>query len=244
MNHQEIILQLIAVGGSILGCIIGAIISYFGVNKTLKQERRIQQQNRIIEAKRTRPNLTIKSIINSDEMECSFVPNVKIQILKIARVNMAEAVPQFEFVGNNIDEGSLSYFDFELENEGHSEICELSFTTSMSKYYNIIDFESRKYYIDEKMPSIDVLMTDLFVKPGDRLVIRVYFSRELDGDSYIPNINVWALDSTDYVWLQTLDVKKGKVSNSRFDRYDFYKSEHDLDGYVSYFKESYKMYLK
>ena len=92
----------------------------------------------------------------------------------------------------------------------------------------------------EKIPSIDVSLTDLCIKPGDRLTIRFYFSKELLEQKFIPNITFWILDSIDYMWMQTLDLNNEKISNSKLDRYGFYKSETDLDGYISDFKDSLK----
>ena len=235
----EIVSQLIAVGGSIIGCVIGGLITYFCSYKTLKQERKIEQQNRIIEAKKARPRLIIKNVSkNSDNL----IPDIKLQILKINNIVPRDTVPFFEFVGDNVNENKMSHYDFEFENEGHSEICDLDFTTTMSKYFNIINFDSRDYYIKNRIPNIDVTLTDLCIKPGDRFRLRIYFSKELLENSFLPNITFWALDSIDYLWMQTLYLKEEKISNSRLDRYNLYKAEMDIDGYISYFKETHDVY--
>ena len=186
----------------------------------------------------------IKSVGKSDERKMGGFPDIILQVLKIDKITPKPTVPLFEYVGNNLDEDKMYYYDYEFENVGHSEICELSFTTGMSKYFNIIAFDNRKFYIEEKIPNISVFVGDLFKKPGDKIMIRIYVSKELIEKGFIPNINIWILDPMDYVWMQTLDVRNGTVNNSRLDRYDFYKTEQDADAYISYIKESYEMCLK
>lgn len=235
--NQETISQLIAIAGSIGGVVIGGLITYFCSYKTLKQERKIEQQNRIIDAKKNRPRFIIDNVKFSNRMDNNISPNLSIVVLGIKNIVARDTVPYFEFIGENIDNKQLDFLDYELVNEGHSEICSLSITTTMSKYFNIIEYDSRDYYITNKIPNISVDSMDLFVKPGDRFILRVYFSKELINKNFIPNITLWAQDSVDYMWMQTIDLKEKQISNSRLDKYNFYKQEIDINSYIDRFKE-------
>ncbi|MCR5692946.1 MAG: hypothetical protein K6G74_03125 [Bacilli bacterium] len=203
-------MEWLAFAGSVLGGLISGLFTFIGVRLSISHDEYKKQRERIEKAKNEKPRLEIVSLKTVDEASETEVPNndCNVLALDIEKFRVEEGRSCFYYNEAALEIKNLTFAEYELINNGSTEIEDICVTSNIPDFMSLIEFERKDFYIKERFLNYGVWSNKRYIKPKDTFTLRVYYIKgEIPTTTFgCPELVIWLRDVNDFVWSQTLDA--------------------------------------
>lgn len=229
----------LAFAGSILGGLIGGLFTYFGVRLTLKYEREKEKKELLIKADAEKPRFEIVKYLDFDATKSNKKVNNDCNVLMLNINNFVNdhERAQFFYDEKALKDENLVFVEYELKNTGSTEISDICITGNLPKNLSLIELERKEFYITKKLLNYGVWSNKRYIKPGQTLILRVYYIKEqiIVSNLGTPVLTIWLNDINGRYWSQLLASPSQQIEISRYRKYSEFRESIDIDKAIECF---------
>ena len=228
--------------GSILGGLIGGLCTFLGVRLTLKHEREKEFKEIQRKAVEDKPRLEVIKYLDFEATKSSKKINndCNVLFLSINGFDDSDGIPRFYYNEKALDLKNLSFVEYCFKNTGKTEIDDVCITTNLQRNTAVFELERRDIYITENLLNYEVWANKRYIKPGQEIKIRVYYSKdEVIGSMISYPLTIWLHDINGRYWEQNFGSPNNDVEISRLSNRKTFRDHTNIDTAIDCFKNPY-----
>lgn len=233
----------LAFAGSILGGLIGGLFTFFGVRLTIKHDEEKRKKEQLKQDIDNKPRLEITKYSDLKDVTKNMTQchDFSIIILGITDFRMDGQRARFYYNQEALNDEMLQCVDYEFKNTGLTEIIDICATSNLPKNMSIFDKEYYKNYVNENLLCYDGWATKRYIKPGEKIRMRIYYVKNQIVLSNMGNpvVTIWLRDINGKLWSQSLNAPYNEIEISRLRPYSEFKNSTDIELAIECFKNPY-----
>lgn len=222
----------------VAGALAGGLFTLLIERKKSKNSFLVERQKELKDEYDKRPRLEIKEYKDIEEGDVYTDADLNCILLNFDNPIDNNGNLFFPYDRLALEKDNLCCVEYVFENTGKTEIDDVCLVSTQPHTTSVTKLSSKDFLIENGILSYEAWSDKRFIKPGERISIKIYFLKNKIIVSPVGSIvSIYMQDINGNLWRQELFCPTKEIENSTRASFVDFKTERNINSALDFFKD-------